>query len=204
MSLEAANALLKTLEEPPEYAVIILVSDESMLLETIISRCQLIRFSFLADQDIEEYLLDRGYSGDEAAKAAKFGQGSISTALRYLEEEDFGAIWQTAVEIVRGLAGGDYLEIFESARKMEREPVLLSNIIEIVLRDICIYQETNREELLSIPDSIELASTIKKVEPRRLMKALGKISNISSYYRRNVNPLLINTGIAFEVWEALK
>lgn len=204
MSLEAANALLKTLEEPPEYAIIILVSDESKLLETIISRCQLIRFSFLSDQDIEKYLLGRGYTQKQASQAAKFGQGSISTALRYLEEEDFGSIWKIAVEIVRELASGEYIEIFKSAEKMEKEPALLSNIIETILRDVCIYQETSRKDLLSIPDSIEIASTIKKIDSQRLMRALGKITTIRSYYRRNVNPLLINANISFEVWEALK
>jgi DNA polymerase-3 subunit delta' len=47
MSLEAANALLKTLEEPPAYAVIILVVDQAQLLETIISRCQGVDFNRL-------------------------------------------------------------------------------------------------------------------------------------------------------------
>ena len=44
LSAGAFNALLKTLEEPPDYAVIILVADDQFLLETLISRCQLIRF----------------------------------------------------------------------------------------------------------------------------------------------------------------
>jgi len=56
LSLPAANALLKTLEEPPPYAVIILVADEMMLLETIVSRCQRLRFGLLSEKTLGDFL----------------------------------------------------------------------------------------------------------------------------------------------------
>ena len=61
MTREAANALLKTLEEPPDYAVIILItSNESKLLATIKSRCMKINFMPISDEQITNYLQQNG------------------------------------------------------------------------------------------------------------------------------------------------
>ena len=58
MNSEAQNSILKTLEEPPEYVVIILiVTNESKMLETIKSRCNIIKFDTLKESEIEKYLI---------------------------------------------------------------------------------------------------------------------------------------------------
>lgn len=60
MNIEAQNSILKTLEEPPEYVVIILiVTNENKMLETIKSRCNILKFDSLKDEEIEEYLKSR-------------------------------------------------------------------------------------------------------------------------------------------------
>ena len=57
MNIEAQNSILKTLEEPPEYVVIILiVTNENKMLETIKSRCNILKFDSLKDEEIEEFL----------------------------------------------------------------------------------------------------------------------------------------------------
>jgi len=204
MSLEAANALLKTLEEPPEYGVIILVSDENNLLETIISRCQLIRFFSVNDIEIEKFLIKRGFDQDVSYRASRLGQGSISTALCFAEEKGFQKVWNMAGTIIKDLARGQLIEVFKAAEKMERDPLLLINMIETILRDICIYQETKKEEFMYIPENVEFARLIKGINSKPIMKALNEISSLKTYYRRNVNPLVISTNISYEVWEALQ
>ncbi len=63
MTREASNALLKTLEEPPEYAIIILItSNESKLLATIKSRCMRVNFIPIPDEQITNYLKQKGLS----------------------------------------------------------------------------------------------------------------------------------------------
>ena len=63
MTREASNALLKTLEEPPEYAIIILItSNESKLLATIKSRCMRVNFMPIPDEQITNYLKQKGLS----------------------------------------------------------------------------------------------------------------------------------------------
>lgn len=83
MNDAAANALLKTLEEPPEGAHIFLITSRpDSLLPTIRSRCQTIRFSPVDSSDIEKYLIEqRAFTHDEARLAARCSRGSIGRAV---------------------------------------------------------------------------------------------------------------------------
>jgi DNA polymerase III subunit delta' len=81
---EASNAFLKTLEEPPPGAVLILVgTSPEIQLETIISRCQVVRFRPLADPEVAAALLEQGITSDpeEAARLASLSEGSVGRAL---------------------------------------------------------------------------------------------------------------------------
>jgi DNA polymerase-3 subunit delta' len=86
----SANALLKTLEEPPPRSVLILLGvSEQRQLPTIRSRCQLVRFQPLANEDVRDILLEQGWSNDPAAaaRAAELAEGSVSAAIRLLDGE---------------------------------------------------------------------------------------------------------------------
>jgi DNA polymerase III subunit delta' len=86
LNASAANCLLKTLEEPPDDTVLILVSCAAgRMLPTIISRCQHIRFAPLAPDDIEALLIFRGHDPEEAVLAARHARGSISRAGLFLD-----------------------------------------------------------------------------------------------------------------------
>jgi DNA polymerase-3 subunit delta' len=90
MNDEAANAFLKTLEEPPPGAVLILIGTSAELqLETIVSRCQVIRFGPLAEPVLAELLLDSGVAAtpDDATRLAALGEGSVSRATGLADPE---------------------------------------------------------------------------------------------------------------------
>lgn len=88
MNATAQNALLKTLEEPAGRALIILLSDQpDALLATIRSRCQLVRFAALDENLVREQLQKHGIKRDQAVVAAKFSEGSLGLALRWIEDE---------------------------------------------------------------------------------------------------------------------
>ena len=87
---EAANAFLKTLEEPPPGAVLILIGTSTELQkETIISRCSVVRFEGLPDAEIAELLLENGITSDagEARRLAALGEGSVSRAVGLADGE---------------------------------------------------------------------------------------------------------------------
>lgn len=90
LTVEASNAFLKTLEEPPPGAVLVLVATAvEILLPTILSRCQVVRFDSLPIAVVTELLLERGLAGDreEAARLAALGQGSAARSLLLADPE---------------------------------------------------------------------------------------------------------------------
>ncbi|NLB54101.1 MAG: DNA polymerase III subunit [Syntrophomonadaceae bacterium] len=204
MRNEVANSLLKTLEEAPRYAIIILVSDENRMLETILSRCQLIRFHSVNEQIIEKLLLNRGVEADKAYRVSQLASGSINAALRYASEENFSDRWEIAQMIVTSLASGQLIEVYLSAEKMELDPDLISSMLETLLRDIYIYKLTNRKELLIIAENIQIMRKLKMVNDIKIKKAINSINNLRELYRTNVNTLSINLNICWEVWEAFQ
>jgi len=88
MTPEAANSLLKILEEPPMRTTFILLADNlTRLFPTIISRCQVINFTALSRETISEILLDRGFNAEDIAWVLPVAQGSAGRALEMIEDE---------------------------------------------------------------------------------------------------------------------
>lgn len=89
MNDEAANALLKTLEEPTASAVFLLVSEsEDDLPATVASRCRVVRFGRAGEADIRQALVDRDYHPDHAGEAARISGGRPGLALALAQESD--------------------------------------------------------------------------------------------------------------------
>jgi DNA polymerase III subunit delta' len=87
---EASNAFLKTLEEPPPGSVLILIGTSAELqLETIVSRCQVVRFDPLAESEIATLLMEKGVAQDaaDAARLAALGEGSFGRAVGLADTE---------------------------------------------------------------------------------------------------------------------
>ncbi|MBO4415897.1 MAG: DNA polymerase III subunit [Lachnospiraceae bacterium] len=105
MNEEAQNALLKTLEEPPEYAVILLLArNTGAFLQTILSRCVMLRFVPLDNDTIKGYLIKRLEIPDYFAKlCAAFSNGSIGRAVKYASSEQFSVARERTLRIVKNI-----------------------------------------------------------------------------------------------------
>ena len=90
MTTSAANKLLKILEEPPQKTLFLLVTErEDLLLQTITSRCQLVKIPRLAQNSIKEYLIEKKNIGPEKAQHIAFlSQGNLREALHQLNDEE--------------------------------------------------------------------------------------------------------------------
>jgi DNA polymerase III subunit delta' len=88
MNEDAADALLKDLEEPPDYAVVVLVADDlGPLPPTILSRCQLVPFRRLSHRAVKAYLSSRGMAGEQLEALARVAGGRLDRADRLLDGE---------------------------------------------------------------------------------------------------------------------
>ncbi|NLB88923.1 MAG: hypothetical protein GX790_06820 [Syntrophomonadaceae bacterium] len=202
MSIEAANALLKTLEEPPLYAVIILIADQDNLLETITSRCQSIKFYPVKEEVIKDYLVKKNVEEKLALEVSKLAQGSINLAERFIQEESLREKWHQARQMLKDLSSSDQAQVFAAAEVIDSDPDLFTNMLATILRDILVYKTTNNEELVIISDNINLANNLKIVQINRIKEAINKINALKMNYRRYVNSMLISVNIARTIWQA--
>jgi DNA polymerase III delta' subunit len=119
MSAEAQNALLKTLEEPVGPTLVILVTDQpDSLLPTIRSRCQFVRFGALSERRVVEQLQRRGVERPLASAAARFAEGSLGTALEWIEDGVIAqaqALEERIDELLSGRLRSDPADWFKAA-----------------------------------------------------------------------------------------
>src|SRR5437868_1774038 len=120
MNDQAANALLKTLEEPPPTSHLILTTtNPTALLATIRSRCQIIRFAPIASEAIERFLIEKeNTSAADAVLLARTSRGSIGRALN-VDIDDYRARRQSMLTILNALTlSGDRVQLLHSAEQL--------------------------------------------------------------------------------------
>ncbi len=118
LNVQAANALLKTLEEPEGAAVFVLIATSlEGVLPTVVSRAQAIRFDPVPLDEVVSFLMDRGHPEGEARLAAALGRGSVGLALRYMEEDEFKGL-REAVFGAGFSFGGSFEDRHEAAEEI--------------------------------------------------------------------------------------
>ena len=129
LSIGAFNALLKTLEEPPEYITIILIgSNENSFLSTIKSRCTILRFKDIKQEEIEKYLEENGiYFKDK--RILKACSGSIGKALKVKDKQDE---YENIHEFIENIGQKDIIEIFQKAEFIYNSKDEIKDILQYI------------------------------------------------------------------------
>ena len=121
MTVEAQNALLKTLEEPPKYAIIILITNnKESLLDTIKSRCEIIKFTPIPLVEVADYLTQTGVDKNRASLLANFSRGSMQKAIELSESEDFHIMRDEVQKYVETFLTGSMLDIMDIQSSIEK------------------------------------------------------------------------------------
>lgn len=195
MNLPSANSILKTLEEPPESTLIVLVTSKPYgLPETILSRCQMLSFAPLVAGEIEEHLQTKGNKPvDEARLLARLSRGSIGHALEIDLDEyremrntmlELVELWSAVDDIKNLLAAGEYL-----GRQLEKDG--FENHLDallVLLADLLHLKLGASEESVTNADIIErLARLSDKVSIEQITGWADRIEEIFRALPRNVN-----------------
>ena len=177
----SANALLKTFEEPSDETVIILVTHKPQaLLQTILSRCRVLRFSPLEKKEIEKILLGKGVEADKASTLATLSRGSVSYALR-LATHDTDPKLQELYTLFKKERFHSYAELINCAHN-------IANLIEKDLKE----KEKNFEDFSQV--GVELNAFQKEALEKERQGALSAlrfeafqelINEISYWFRDN-------------------
>ena len=171
MTVQAQNAILKTLEEPPEYVVILLlVSDESKLIDTVKSRVIRENLRPLTDNVIRDYIKERLHkSSDMVDICVAFSKGNLGKAIELCESEVFSEWYQRVMKILKNLGKMDITDMHIEISKLLSEcpdPNDALDLMELWYRDLTLYTVTK-----------DINNLVFKGERKALMNAAA----LSSY-----------------------
>ena len=177
MTVQAQNALLKTIEEPPAYAVIILLTNNTeALLPTIRSRCVTLYLKALSDDLVKEYLTDKLHLPDYQAEInASFAQGHIGKAREVATSEEFAEITERAVQILKYSRDMDLTELVEIIKKIagDKEKVFeYLDLFKLWFKDVLLFKATREVDNLVFKNEINY---IEEQATRSSYEGLEKI-----------------------------
>ena len=209
MTIEAANSLLKILEEPLGKLTLLLISSQSnLLLPTIISRCQKLRFDPLSWQDIESALIQReNINPDQAKIIARMSFGSYRRALELLDE-DVDEKQNLMIEVLRKVLLTD-LDIIQTVEHIsaQLDKKMIKDLVTLMLvwfRDSMVLavleSETDAREKIVNIDRLEiLKKFISALEPINYYQVIPKIERAITLIDRNVYINLVLLQLLFEL-----
>jgi len=147
MTVQAQNALLKTLEEPPEYAIIFLLTENAdSLLSTIRSRCVMLKLRNIKDKLVKKYLMEELQIPDyQADICAAFAQGNIGRAIMLAKSEHFNEIKDEAIQLLKYLDEMELAEIVSAIKQINKYKLEVTDYLDIITiwyRDILLYKAT--------------------------------------------------------------
>jgi DNA polymerase III subunit delta' len=203
MNDQAANALLKTLEEPPPTSRLILTTtNPTALLPTIRSRCQVIRFAPIAAPEIEQFLTAyKSFAASDAALLARTSRGSLGRALA-TDVDDYRDRRQTMLQILKALAlTGNQVQLLRSAEQLaaakdrgEYEESL--DVLESLIRDAWALSLGRPEETITNLDLLkELQRIAAEMSSRRAESWLVQIEELRGALEVNLNRKIASDGL---------
>lgn len=160
MTPQAQNALLKTLEEPPEYAVILLLTaNVDTLLSTILSRCVILNMKPVSDALVKQYLCRQLQVPDYKAEVcAAFARGNIGKAKGLASSEDFENIKTEALSLLKYIQDMDLNEIVTAVKKITDYKLQISDYLDICAiwyRDALLFKATSDANHLIFREEIQ-------------------------------------------------
>ena len=193
MTPQAQNALLKTIEEPPEYAVIMLLTQNvDALLPTIQSRCVRLDLKVVDDSLVKKYLMEHLHVPDYQAEIdASFAQGSIGRAREAATSEEFSNMTQNALKLLKYANKMEVYELADEIKKLSEEKHNINDYLDIFqfwFRDVLMFKATREIDNLVFKQEINF---IKEQASQRsyenLEKILDAIAKTKVRLRANVN-----------------
>jgi len=208
MEAPAQNALLKTLEEPPAASTFVLVTGRpDLLLPTVRSRCQRVRFAPLSPADIAQVLIrDHGFAEHDAHAAAALADGSLGRALEG-DTDVYVEAREAAVSMLGTVAhASNPMQRLAAARALGRDKVDRDELsrrlrlVSSVLRDLGVLQAQAADRMLAHGDlKPALQRLLPAFEGDRAVRAFSAVEKALDALDRNASPKIVADWLAFQV-----
>ncbi len=153
----AQNALLKTIEEPPAYAVIILLTNNlNTLLPTVLSRCIILKLKAIDKELIKQFLMSEYKVPDYQAELnAVFAQGNVGKAIKYASSDDFIELKNEMLHLLKYIDEMELYEIIDGLKRISEKKDRINDYLDLMTiwyRDVLMYKVTRDLNLLTYKD----------------------------------------------------
>ena len=177
MNQQAQNALLKTIEEPPAYAVILLLTTNAdSFLPTILSRCITLNLKVVKEDVIKAYLMKTYHIPDyQADVCAAFSQGNVGKAIQLASSEEFGELKASVLQLMKRLEDIDLYEMTAAVKQIAEYKLTVNDYFDLMMiwfRDVLYMKATNDVNGLIFKDEVY---DIKKQAAKRSYQGIETI-----------------------------
>ena len=188
MTVQAQNALLKTLEEPPEYAVILILTTQvEALLPTILSRCVVLNMKPVSDALVKKYLMEELAVPDYKANiCVAFARGNIGKAKLLASSEEFEKVKDEAITLVKYINDMEINEIVKAIKKISEYKFDVNDYLDILsvwYRDVLLFKATKDVNSLIFKEEIQ---QIMRVSDRSTYEGIETIVNALQQAKRRL------------------
>lgn len=196
MTVQAQNAILKTLEEPPEYVVILLLTTNvDVLLPTILSRCVVLNMKPVADEQIKKYLMEQMQVPDYKAEVCvAFARGNVGKARLLAASEDFENVKTEAISLLKYIQDMELHEIVAAIKKINEYKLEVGDYLDIIAiwyRDVLLFKATRDVNHMIFREEI---TTIRKVAQRSSYEGIEEIIEALDKAKRR-----LDANVSFEL-----
>jgi DNA polymerase-3 subunit delta' len=212
----AAPRILKILEEPPEKTLFILVSDnQDQIIKTILSRTQIVKFPFIAIDDLTDALLDEGYDQSQIIDSLKISKGSYIEAKNLLEQSEvinINTSWFT--KWMRLCFGGKMQEILDfvselSKQSRDNQKAFLKYALRMVRESMLLNNESSDLARLNKSESDFIIGTPTKrfypfINAKNIKSITDELEASIYHIERNANPNILFFDLSLKLGSLLK
>ena len=197
MTVQAQNALLKTMEEPPSYAVIILITtNQEAFLPTILSRCVQLKLKPLNDFTVKSYLTEHlDIPEKEAEICAAFARGNLGKAIHLASSDEFKELFQKVMNIVKNVRSMDIAVLLDCIREIKEMSFDIEEVLDLMqlwYRDVLMFKVTKDMNLLIFKDEYKMINELgEKADYAGLEQILSAIDTARARLEANVNLELV-------------
>lgn len=193
MTVQAQNALLKTLEEPPQYAVILLLTTNvNAMLPTILSRCVVLNMKPVKDELVKEFLMKEQQIPDYKAQVCvAFARGNLGKAKLLASSEEFENIKEDAITLLKYINDMDVHEVMAAIKKINDYKFDVNDYLDIIsvwYRDVLLFKATNDANYLIFKDEIQyIRKRADKSTYEGIETIIGALDTAKRRLNANVN-----------------
>ena len=193
LTVQAQNAMLKTIEEPPKGVYIILLTESlELLLDTVKSRCQIYKLTPLSKNDMLKYLKSIGETDENRISAAlSYAEGIPGRADRILNDEELDKLRNLIIDLLNEVNNRNENSVLEfenklSKYKAEKDEVL--NLLASFIRDIIVYKELENKDIIINVDKIEFVGKLAlALSYNKLNTMLNCVEDARKNFKNNIS-----------------